>query len=208
MNDIEEGNLVIGVQSHIVRNYLMDKISHFYTNHPKIKIQLIDNSTSQLIEKLESRSIDFVIDASPIETIYNNISVSPITELDTCFIKSVGNKNIYSSLDDMQSESLIFPSSRSSLRKNLDKICESKNLILSPKLEFETEELIIDAVRRNLGVGYVVSPAVEYLIKANILSKIEIKQDLPKLEINLVSIDNNLTKIAKLFIKEEILNEK
>ena len=48
----------------------------------------------------------------------------------------------------------------------------------------------------------------EYLIKANILSKIEIKQDLPKLEINLVSIDNNLTKIAKLFIKEEILNEK
>ena len=63
-------------------------------------------------------------------------------------------------------------------------------------------------MRRNLGVGYVVSPAVEYLIKANILSKIEIKQDLPKLEINLVSIDNNLTKIAKLFIKEEILNEK
>ena len=108
----------------------------------------------------------------------------------------------------MQSESLIFPASRSSLRKNLYKICESKNLILSPKLEFETEELIIDAVRRNLGVGYVVSPAVEYLIKANILSKIEIKQDLPKLEINLVSIDNNLTKIAKLFIKEEILNEK
>lgn len=38
MNDVEEGNIIIGVQSHIVRNYLMDKIDHFRTKHPRIKI--------------------------------------------------------------------------------------------------------------------------------------------------------------------------
>ena len=28
MNDIEEANLIIGVHSHIARNYLIDKIEH------------------------------------------------------------------------------------------------------------------------------------------------------------------------------------
>ena len=77
-----------------------------------------------------------------------------------------------------------------------------------PKLEFETEELIIEAVRRNLGIGYVVSFAIEYLIDANILEKINVKEKLPNVEINLLCIDNYLTNIAKLFIKEEIKDEK
>lgn len=54
INDIEESSLVIGVQSHIVRNYLMNKIDDFRLKHPKIKIELIDMSTNQLLEQLES----------------------------------------------------------------------------------------------------------------------------------------------------------
>lgn len=50
INDIEESSLVIGVQSHIVRNYLMNKIDDFRLKHPKIKIELIDMSTNQLLE--------------------------------------------------------------------------------------------------------------------------------------------------------------
>lgn len=50
INDIEESSLVIGVQSHIVRNYLMKKIDDFRLKHPKIKIELIDMSTNQLLE--------------------------------------------------------------------------------------------------------------------------------------------------------------
>ena len=77
-----------------------------------------------------------------------------------------------------------------------------------PILEFETEELIIDAVRRNLGVGYVVKTAVQYLVDAKILDYIEIEEELPEMEINLVFINNNLSKAAQLFIEEEITNEK
>ena len=54
INDIEESSLVIGVQSHIVRNYLMNKIDDFRLKHPKIKIELIDMSTNQLLKQLES----------------------------------------------------------------------------------------------------------------------------------------------------------
>ena len=88
MNDIEEGKIVIGVQSHIVRNYLMDKIDDFRSKHNKISIVLIDLSTSSLISKLEERKIDFIVDSTPIETVYNNLEIKPLSESKLSGIKT------------------------------------------------------------------------------------------------------------------------
>ena len=107
----------------------------------------------------------------------------------------------------LEKENIILPSSRSSLRKNLNKSFNEAGADINPILEFETEELIIDATRRNLGVGYVVKSAIQYLVDANILEYIEIKEELPKMEINLVFVNNYLTNVARLFIEEEINNE-
>lgn len=208
LNDVEEGKIIIGVQSHIVRNYLMDKIADFRKKHPKIVIELMDLSTSALIEKLEERKLDFVVDSTPIETLYNNVVIKPICSLSTCFVKSVNNKDEIKSLKQLKDENIILPAARSSLRKNLNKCFnEVVGTEINPILEFETEELIIEAARRNLGVGYVVKSAIKYLVDAKILEYINIKEKLPKMEINLVFIKNYLTNVAKLFIEEEIIDE-
>lgn len=204
MNDINEGRIVIGVRSHIVRNYLMNKIDRFRVKYPKIVIELIDLSTSALIEKLEERKLDFIVDSSPIETLYNNIEIKPICSLSTCFIKSKNNNKIIKNINELVKENLIMPGIRSSIRKNLEDCLYKNEIEINPVMEFETEELIIDGVRRGLGIGYVVKPAVKYLVDANILEYIELEEELPKMEINLVYINNYLTNIAKLFIDEEI----
>lgn len=204
MNDIEEGRIIIGVQSHIVRNYLMDKIDNFRLKHPKIVIELIDLSTSSLIGKLEERKIDFIVDSTPIETVYNNIEIKPICSLKTCFVKSVNNKNEINGFKELEKENIILPAARSSLRKNLNICLNEFNVNINPILEFETEELIIEATRRNLGIGYVVKSAIKYLVEAKILEYVNILDNLPEMEINLVFIDNHLTNVARLFIEEEI----
>lgn len=207
MNDIEEGTIVIGVQSHIVRNYLMNKIIHFQQKHPKIKIQLIDSSTASLLDQLESRKLDFIIDSSPIQTKYNNLQMRVIKKMNMCFIKSKDNKANITKLKDLTKYDLILPGSRGSIRKNLNKIFDKNELEVESKLDFDTEELIIEAVRRNLGIGYVVEDAIDYLVDANIIDKISIKESLPYFEINLVCIENYLSNIAKLFVEEEIEDE-
>lgn len=204
MNDTEEGNLVIGVQSHIVRNYLMDKISSFREIHPNIKIKLLDLSTSELIEALEKRRIDFIVDSLPIETIYNNITIEPICTLNTTFIKSTLNKNEITSLKDLEDKCVILPVERSSLRRTLNKSFKEASVKIVSKLEFETEELIIDSVRRNMGIGYVVADAVKYLVDENILDYVDLKEELPKMELNLVYVSSYLTGISNMFISEVI----
>jgi DNA-binding transcriptional LysR family regulator len=207
MNDTEEGRIIIGVRSHIVRNYLMNKIDRFRKKHPKIVIELIDLSTSALIDKLEERKVDFVIDSSPVDSLYNNLEIRPICSLGTCFVKSKTNNRKIESLNDLEKENLVLPLVKSSLRKNLEKCLFNKDIKINSVLEFETEELIIDAARRNLGIGYVVKPAVQYLVDANILEYIDINEELPGMEINLVYINSHLTNIAKVFIEEEISSD-
>jgi len=208
MNNTEEGNIVIGVQSHIVRNFLMDKIDNFRLKHPKINITLIDLSTRALIEQLEEQKIDFIVDSSPIDTVYNNINIEPICKLNTCFIKSQKLEKEINKLEDLNEQNLILPTPRSSLRKNLNKILEAKEIGVKPILEFDTEELIIDAVRRNLGIGYVIENAIKYLVDAKIIDYVKVDETLPQIELNLLYITNYLPKVAKIFIEEEIKNVK
>ena len=200
LNDVEKGRIIIGVQSHIVRNYLMDKIADFRMKHPRIVIELIDLSTNALIEKMEERKVDFIVDSTPIETVYNNVIIKPICSLNTCFVKSANFREKIKSLQQLEQENIILPAARSSLRKNLNKLFNDMGVEINPILEFETEELIIDATRRNLGIGYVVKSAIKYLVDAKILEYIDLREELPKMEINLVYIKNYLTNVAKLFI--------
>ena len=204
MNDSENGKIIIGVQSHIVRNYLMNKLKRFRTNHPNIKIILLDLSTMDLIESLEKRKVDFVIDSSPIESIYNNLVIEPIKELETCFIKSTDNKDKITKLSSLSKKCLIMPIARSSIRKNINKLFNDKGLNIEPQLEYATEELIIDSVRRDMGIGYVVKDSVQYLVDDGFIQYLDIKEKLPTMEINLLYINNFLTNLSRIFIEEEI----
>ena len=204
-NELTSGMIVIGAQSHIVRYYLLEKIAEFRRDYPGIKIRIIDLSTRDLLEALEKHSVDFVIDSSPIETIYNNTLVRPVAYLDTCFIKSSNYKTDIIDASGLTNENIILPLERSSLRKTLELDLEKDNIKLSPILEFETEELIIESVKRDLGLGFVVENAVKDLIENKSIEKMEFIEDLPKVEINLVCVESYLTHIAKLFIDKYIM---
>ena len=203
-NELDSGVLVIGAQSHIVRYYLLSIIEKFRNKYPNITVRIIDLSTRDLLEALEKHSVDLVIDSSPIDTIYNNTLVEPIDYLNTCFIKSSSNQRNITEPKDLEKENIILPLPRSSLRKTLEKELINDNIELVPILEFETEELIIESVKRNLGIGFVVENAVKNEIEEEKIQKIELNYDLPKVEINLVYVENYLTKIAKNFIDEFI----
>lgn len=200
-NSLDSGSIVIGAQSHIVRNYLLEKINNFRKLFPNVMFRIVDLSTLELIEGLEKHELDFVVDASPINTPYNNLRIQPIYKLDTCFIKSKENNKIYNKITDLEDECIVMPISRSSLRKNLFKSLE--NVIdINPQLEYGTEELIIESVKRNMGIGYVVKGETLKIDK-NTIDIIDLNIPLPTVEINLVYIDSYLTPLAREFITKE-----
>lgn len=201
---LKSGKISIGVQSHIGRFYLFPYIEDFHKKYPNIEINISSRNTFELIKLLENNDLDIVIDTSPIETEYNNLVIEPLMELEHCFVVSnnYNIKKIDISFQELNNYSLILPVERSTPRKQLNRMAKEKNIKLTPFITIETTEMLIDAVKKNMGIGYVIKKAVEDELRNGELKEINVNQALPRLLLNLVYIKNNLTYIPKEFIKE------
>lgn len=202
--NLNTGKISIGVQSHIGRFFLFPYLERFHKKYPFIEINISSRNTAELMKLLENNDLDFVIDTSPIETEYNNLIIEPLMELEHCFVcaKNYPLKNGNIKIQDLQKYNLIFPVKRSTPRKHLTELLKKHNVELKPFITIETTEMLIDAVKKNMGIGYVMRNAIEEELREHELKEINVDMQLPKLLLNLVYIENNLTNIPKIFMKE------
>lgn len=198
-NNINSGAIVIGAPGQIASFYLLDFIEEYRLKYPNVFFRIINGSTHELLDGLKNHKIDFVIDSSPINTENKDIKIIPLTSFETCFITSKDNKN-----NSLENEKYIMPYKRSSIRKNLEKELEKRNISLNVVLEVETTDLIISSVKKGIGTGYVVKQIIKKDLENKELKELKTSFDLPKLEVNLLYIEEYLTNLSKYFIKNYI----
>ena len=86
------------------------------------------------------------------------------------------------------------------MRKNLEKLLLDNNIKYKCGLSVDTTDLIISAVKRNLGLGYVVKESVKEELNDGTLVAIDAGIELPKLYINLVYNKEYLSFPAEKFL--------
>ena len=197
--NINEGTIVIGAPAHIASFYLLDIIEKHQKEYPNVFFRVINGSTTELLDGLMNHKIDFVIDSSPITTDSDDFTIKQLTSFDTCFITTMNNNTF-----DIETQKFIMPYKRSNIRKNLEKELQKHNIKLNVVLEVETTDLIISSVKKEIGTGYVVKQAVINELKEKRLKEIKTSYNLPKLELNLIYIEDYLTNLARFFIKNHI----
>ena len=206
---LERGKLSIGMPSNIGSFYLFDKIIAFHNKYPKIEITIITGSTSKLISLLDTHKVDFVIDTSPIDVRLNEeIKVKKLKEVNYCFIVKSNTNLLEPSkikrLKDLEMHPLILPIPGTANRNDLDELLNYKKVNIENVINIHTSEMIISAVKKDLGIGYVIYNLVENEIKNKEIQVLNIKEDLPTVEINIIYDDYFLTTAPKRFIEEYI----
>ena len=207
--NLERGKLSIGMPSNIGSFYMFDKIIDFHNKYPNIEISIITGSTSSLINLLDSHKVDFVIDTSPINVQLNEgMQITKLDEVKYCFVvkkdtKTIKYKNI-TKLSDLKDKPLILPIPGTANRKDLDELLLKKNIDIENVINIHTSEMILSAVKKDLGIGYIIYNLVEDEIKNQELDLINIKEKLPTVEINIIFDKNFLTTAPKKFIEKYI----
>lgn len=198
---LQRGKLTIGVPSQIGTFFVFDSISKFHKIYPNIEITIISSSTKSLLKKLKLHEIDFIIDSSPINDVQEDVIIRPLKKVDNCFIVSKKYedkiKNI-KSLNDIENYPLILPVPNTSNRSNLDLLFEKSGIKPTNVMNIHTSEMILGAVKKDLGIGYIIE---DLIIDDPEVCKINIKEKLPKIEINLVYVKKYLTIVPTKFIK-------
>ena len=194
------GDLTIGCPSHIASFYLLEYIGKFKKDYPNINIKVVSYSTASLVSELNHHKIDFIIDSFPIE-VNDNCIIKQLKTFDMIFIK---NSNYEADVNKLEEINFILPLARSSTRKTLEQCLIKNNIKINVGLALDTTNLIITAVKRNLGIGYVVKESVIDDIKSGIINEFDLGIQLPKMELNLVYMVDYLSIPARTFLEKYI----
>lgn len=197
--DIDNGIVKIGSPSHIASFYLIKYVERYRSLHPKVCFKIISASTSELIKKLANHEVDFVIDSLPVE-IFSSMKIKELVSYDTCFVTASDNSEC-----DIKKHNFVMPLQKSSMRKNLEYILNKNDIKLNVVLEVETTDLIISAINNKIGTGYVIRNAVQRELENNELREYKVEFELPKVQLNIIYIEDYLTNLAKYFIQNYIL---
>lgn len=207
--NLERGKLSIGMPSNVGSFFLFDKIMDFHKRFPNIEITIITGSTSNLISLLDTHKVDFVIDTSPINVrLDEGVKVIKLKEVQYCFIIKKGSvlldASSINSLDDLKKHPLILPIPGTANRNDLDDVLKKNDIDIQNAINIHTSEMIISAVKKDLGIGYVIHNLVENEIDNNEIEVLKLKETLPTVEINILYDNHFLTTAPKKFIEEYI----
>ncbi len=201
LNNLNIGCIRIGTPSHIGVFYLSNYIADFRKIYPGIRFEIICKSTSDMVEMLETRKLDIIVDTLPINS-KKDVKKVTLSKLQNCFAY---NKNIMkdvqiNKVEDLKNYPLILPSATSSIRLKLDEYMESQNTKLVPILESWTTEIMIEMVREGVGIGYFVKNVIDTQTDKNNFEVITFDDQLPAVDVCCVYIEDFLTTATHKFV--------
>lgn len=202
---LERGKLSIGMPSNIGSFFLFDKIIDFHKQYPNIEVTIITGSTSKLINLLNSHNVDFVIDTSPIDAkLDDNFIVSKLDEVEYCFAVKNNSNNNYSDINSLSllaDKPLILPIQCTANRNDLDKLLLKNNISINNVINIHTSEMIISAIKKDLGIGYIIYNLIDDDVKNGEIKVLDIKEKLPTVDINIIYDKSFLTTAPLKFIE-------
>lgn len=214
--NLNNGEVRIGVPTHIGIFLVNDLIEGFKELYPGVKFLIENRSTQEMVNMLTKREIDIIIDSAPISTTLEDMEIINLMEFDNCFVANKKYEKLskeiinFATLNKYQ---LLLPAGRTSSRINLEKEVskEKADLKLKPIIEVSTTEMMYDLVIRGIGIGYFTKMSITDDIINNNLYEIKVNADLPKTQICMAYIPDFLSNANQEFInytKTEINKKK
>lgn len=200
-DDLSNSKIVIGSLSHLSSFYVMNCIAKIKKDFPKLKIQLVTGSTvNDLLKLLENHKIDFAIDSTAINTDNKDIHIKKLKTIDNIFI----SKNPIKVKDTKSLENFeyILGAEYSNTTKKLIELFEKNDIKIKQLITIDTTELRVEAVKKGLGISYVMKDIVQEELKKGEIHEVKVPFELPKSTIHLVYLNGYLSKADKKFIKD------
>lgn len=205
MLDLENGEIRIGASDMTLQFYLLPYLEKFHEKYPKIKVKVTNAPTPETIRNLLDGKIDFGIVSTPFET-KPEIQEMHVRELKDIFIagnKFLSLKHRTLQYSDLCEYPLICLEKNTSTRAYLDQYLEEAQVDLQPEFELATSDMIVQFVKRNLGIGYVVYDFAKPLLESGEIFELMFNRKIPSRNICIISTGKNpMSTAAKELLKQ------
>ncbi len=202
-NNLANGRVRIGCQSHITTYYLADCIKHAKNDYPSLRIKLACCAEpKQMIDLIKEHQLDFAImDVVPVVD-SKDIIVENLKTINNVFVSKEPLK--LNNVKELEELKCILNFDNSVSTQKLMEVLKNYNVSIQENMECDTTEIRVAMAKMGLGIAYVMKEAVKEELKNKELFEVELPIELPTLNINLVYAKNQLSKVDKEFLKKYV----
>jgi DNA-binding transcriptional LysR family regulator len=205
LTQLKSGEISIGASDMTLRFFLLPYIEEFHKNYPSVKIRITNATTPETLKHLKEGMIDFGVVSAPVESApslsFKNVkSVKDILVVGEAFRELSREPQV--SLHDLQKYPFIMLEKGTSTRKYIEKFFAEHNVEIIPEIELATSDLIVDFVKRGIGIGFILEDFVSNDLDNGNLYRVNLNPDLLSRQFYIVTHANiPLTTAAKKLIE-------
>lgn len=203
MQNLNSGEIRIGVSDTICKYFLIPYLEKFNSLYPKIKLRVINRTSSQLLRILKNGLIDLGIVTLPIDD--NSITVSKFISVKDIFVacnKYAALKGRKVALNELAENSMMMLERNSATRLVIDSFLLNKGIKITPEIELESVDLLVEFAKIGLGISHVLKESAAAAIESGDLFEVEIEEELPTRELGIITMQNvPLSHASREFIK-------
>lgn len=158
--------LKIGVPTHIGTFYFPRFIAAFNKKYPKVKIEVINKRSEEMIDMLKNRKLDIVIDTDMMDIEDNDtVNKLKLLELEGCFVCSPKFYNFKTNqmipANELTKYPLLLPSKKTHNRKVIDYVFQKQGVLITPLIDINSSSISKEIISRGVGIGWMIREFVQ-----------------------------------------------
>lgn len=209
LKNLESGKIKIGANPVVSKYILMPYLREYHELYPNVVVEIINNSTPELVKQLRNGNIDLAILSVPRKEI-PSIEIIGFKDIQDVFIandKYYEKTKELTSIHDLLKLPVIVEKSPSISRAYFDLLLKSKNIECKPSMEVDSQELLIDFVTNGFGLGFATKEYIADELDKNKIFIIDVGQ-IPKRRVGVAYSKKTTLSISANKLIELIKNEK
>jgi len=211
LGELRAGEISIGASDMTLRFFLLPLIERFHKNFPQVKIKITNAPTPETLQHLKEGLIDFGAVSEPADRSSASFKFKGVKSVRDILVAGDKFKELAKKpevpVTELPGYSFIMLEKATSTRQYIDNYFKRNNIEINPEIELATSELVVEFIRRGIGIGFILEDFVTEDIKNGTLHKVNLAPELPPREFYIVTHAHiPLTSAAKKLIEYSDIN--
>ena len=187
---LENGTIYISATETALHCYLFQAMEEFNSLYPNVRFKILNNSTTESVNAVKEGKVDLAFVSANLQ-VAKPLRMKILRKYRDILIAGMRFEELKAGKEELSLKELVsYPwislTAETITRRFLNEYFEKNGLTFAPDMELATTDMILPAVRHNLGLGFIPAEFADAELESGQIFEIKVKEKLPERNIVLI----------------------
>ena len=187
---LENGTIYISATETALHCYLFQAMEEFNSLYPNVRFKILNNSTTESVNAVKEGKVDLAFVSANLQ-VARPLRMKILRKYRDILIAGKRFEELKAGKEELSLKELVsYPwislTAETITRRFLNEYFEKNGLTFAPDMELATTDMILPAVRHNLGMGFIPAEFADAELESGQVFEIKVKEKLPERNIVLI----------------------